>query len=118
MSAAAALRPLLVAALAAVVLAGCAGVQVARSPSMHPGQELFNGYVKDEGNCYKCHNGDGRGTKVGPPLTTVAKLRDKDILEYINDGEGIMPSFADKLSEDEKQLIVAWLRQEFGAPAD
>lgn len=108
---------LVVVAAAAVSFAGCAGVQLAKSEIEHPGQLLFNGHVKPDVNCFKCHGGDARGSMRGPSLDVTAKMSDAEILEYINEGEGIMPSFADELTADEKAQIVGWLRQEFGAPA-
>lgn len=111
------LRPLVIAMVAAFSVAGCAGVQLARSDVAHPGQLLFNGHVKEEVNCYRCHNGNARGSMRGPSLEGTPQLSDSEIVEYIDEGEGIMPSFADKLTSDEKAQIVAWLRQEFGAPA-
>lgn len=106
------------AAVAALSLTGCAGVQIAKGEIQHPGQLLFNGHVKEDVNCYKCHGGDARGSMRGPSLEVTAKMRDADIIEYIDEGEGIMPAFADKLTSDEKAQIVAWLRQEFGNATD
>lgn len=111
------LRLVVVAAAAVLSLAGCAGVQIAKASIEHPGQLLFNGHVKEDVNCFKCHGGDARGSMRGPSLEVTAKMSDAEILEYIDEGEGIMPSFADELTSDEKAQIISWLRQEFGAPA-
>lgn len=108
------LRSLVV--IAAFTFAGCAGLQLAPSDVKHPGQVLFNGHAKEEVNCYRCHNGDARGTMRGPSLAGTSELSDSEIVEYIDEGEGIMPSFADKLTHDEKLQIVSWLRTEFGGP--
>ncbi len=111
------LRPLVLTCLfsvgVALASAGCAGVQIARADLEHPGQLLFNGHVKEEVNCFKCHNGDATGSMRGPSLDVTAEMSDDDILEYINEGEGIMPAFADKLTSDEKAQIVSWLRVRF-----
>lgn len=111
------LRSLVLALASAAALVGCAGVQVTKASIEHPGQLLFNGHVKPEINCYECHGGDGRGSLRGPSLAGTAKMSDARILKYINEGDGFMPAFGDKLTDDEKADIVAWLRQEFGAPS-
>jgi mono/diheme cytochrome c family protein len=99
------------------IIACAAGVQLTRDTIKAPGQLLFNGYVKPKVNCFKCHNGDGRGAGRGPDLSPkVAKLTDTAILEVIERGEGFMPSFKDETTPQERQEIVAWLRQAFGGP--
>lgn len=81
-----------------------------------PGGRLFNGYVKEDVNCFSCHNGDGNGAN-GPNLAErVPKLSDAGILRAIDDGPSYMPSFKDKLTQPEKQEIIAWLRHRFGGP--
>lgn len=109
-------RPLFIAAAAALFLAGCAGVQLTKASIEHPGQLLFNGHVKPEVNCFECHGGDGLGSMRGPSLAGTAKMSDERVLRYIDEGDGFMPAFGDKLTADEKADLVAWLRQEFGAP--
>ncbi|MHB8419960.1 MAG: c-type cytochrome [Myxococcales bacterium] len=102
------------------LLAGCAGVQLPRaSLNDDPGALLFNGYTKPDVACFKCHNGDGSGSGRGPSLATrVPKLTDEKIVETMDKGPGIMPSFKDTLTAAEKRQIVLWLRSRFGkAPA-
>jgi mono/diheme cytochrome c family protein len=78
------------------------------------GGRLFNGYVKEDVNCFSCHNGDGKGAN-GPDLAKrVPKLSDAAIKRAINDGPSYMPSFKDKLTDAEEQEITVWLRQRFG----
>jgi mono/diheme cytochrome c family protein len=75
---------------------------------------MFNGYVKPDVKCFGCHNGDASGAN-GPNLATrIPTLSDEAILKAINDGPSYMPSFKDKLTEDEKQSLVTWLRSRFG----
>ena len=94
--------------------AACAGTQVPADKITSPGEAIFNGRVHDDVACYKCHNGDGTGTMRGPNLAKrVPKLSDQQIVETINTGPGLMPEFKDKLNDDEKKQITAWLRQRF-----
>lgn len=100
-------------------LAGCAaGVQLARNGLQEPGALLFNGYARETVNCFVCHNGDGLGSGRGPSLAgPVAKLNDAALLEIINKGEGFMPAFRDRMSDDEKREVIVWLRGRFGGGA-
>ena len=102
-----------------LLAAACAGTQVPADKITSPGEALFNGRPKEDVACYKCHNGDGTGTMRGPDLgKRVPKLTDTQIVDAINTGPGLMPEFKDKLNDDEKKQIIAWLRTRFpgGAP--
>ncbi|MGD0298305.1 MAG: c-type cytochrome [Bryobacteraceae bacterium] len=68
--------------------------------------------------CAVCHNADTAETKVGPSLKGLfqrKKLKngkpvsDESVLAKINSGGGGMPSFADTLSADEKDNLLAYL---------
>ena len=76
-------------------------------------------------HCVRCHGSDGKGTtKIGRKLKvkdlsserTQNRLSDEDIADLIahgykdNDGEERMPAFADKLSGDERNQLVAFIR--------
>src|SRR5437763_1191583 len=80
-------------------IAGCAGTQLAATPTAPPGEALFNGRVHEDVNCYKCHNGDGTGTLRGPNLAKrVPGLSDQDIAKAIDEGPSLMPSFRGKIT--------------------
>jgi cytochrome c len=77
------------------------------------GKEAF------ESNCLGCHNADSEVAKMGPGLKGLfkheklhngKKLTEASILELINGGGGGMPSFADKLTDDEKSNVIAYLK--------
>lgn len=92
-------------------LAGCAGQQLPLAEIESPGQRVFNGY-ETEANCYSCHDGTGRGH---PDLSKrIPDMTDAEILRAINEGPGHMPSYEKKLSIQEKEQLVTWLRSEFG----
>jgi mono/diheme cytochrome c family protein len=68
--------------------------------------------------CAVCHNADTDEKKVGPSLKGLfqrKKLKNgksvsgENVLSVINSGGGGMPSFADKLSQEEKDNLLAYL---------
>jgi mono/diheme cytochrome c family protein len=106
--------------LATLVLLGaaCAGRQLPAQQNAHPGELLFNGRVRPDVTCFKCHDGDASGTARGPDLgRELPGMTDAQIVAAIDRGPGFMPSFDDKLSPTEKQQIVDWLRQRFPVAA-
>ena len=75
------------------------------------GQTVF------ENNCADCHYPDSREEKVGPGLQGVKDgtlpdgrpaTREK-LLDIINTGPAEMPSFKDRISEQEKEDVVAYV---------
>ncbi|MEP7343543.1 MAG: c-type cytochrome [Acidobacteriota bacterium] len=69
--------------------------------------------------CQKCHAPDGKGIpSLEPPDMTAAKWQsdtsDKQILEVINEGKGIMPGFKDTLKPAQIEALVKHVRS-FGA---
>jgi mono/diheme cytochrome c family protein len=97
-----------------VTVAACAGTQLQSTPNEAPGEALFNGRVKEDVNCYKCHNGDGTGTMRGPNLAKrVPKLTDQEISSAIEEGPSMMPSFKGKVTDQEIAELTSWLRTRF-----
>jgi mono/diheme cytochrome c family protein len=108
----------LVAPLVVVLGSSCAGIPLPRESLTNPSALLFNGYAKPDVACYKCHGGDGKGTMRGPNLFKGAPEKtDKEIVEYIKNGKSFMPSFKDKLNDDEVNQLLAWVRETFPSPA-
>lgn len=104
----------------ALVLAACGGegTQIPRTQLADPGALIFNGYTKPAVKCFGCHNGDGSGTKFGPPLAKrVPRRSDDQLRKVILEGRGNMPAFRDKLDDAELAQLVAWLRHEFDRDA-
>jgi mono/diheme cytochrome c family protein len=92
-------------------LVSCAGTQTPKDRVTNPGQMLFNGQTLADVTCFKCHNGDAKGTWRGPDLTKqVPKLTDQAIADAIFKGPGMMPSYQGKLDEHQVAEITAWLR--------
>jgi mono/diheme cytochrome c family protein len=95
-------------------IAGCAGRQTPPDRISSPGEALFNGRVKADVTCYRCHNGDGTGTLRGPSLARrIPKLTDEEIVAAIEEGPGFMPSFKGKMDDAELKALTAWLRGRF-----
>jgi len=79
---------------------------------MERGKKVFE-------QCAVCHNADTPETKVGPSLKGLFRRKklkdgkavsDENVLAKINSGGGGMPSFADTLSAEEKDNLLAYLR--------
>ena len=93
------------------ILTACAGTQLPPGHTSSPGEALFNGRVRADIDCYRCHNGDASGTWRAPDLTKrMAQLSDGEIAGAIATGPGMMPSYQGKLSAAEVVRITAWLR--------
>jgi mono/diheme cytochrome c family protein len=79
-------------------------------------------------HCQKCHgpNGDGKGEKA-PELSTapgdftdakkMSGLTDGELFWEITEGRRPMPAFADKLSEQQRWLVVDFIRTFANEPA-
>jgi mono/diheme cytochrome c family protein len=97
-----------------VFAASCAGVPLPRESLDNPGALLFNGYTKDKVDCFRCHNGDGRGSGRGPSLAArVPKKSDERLGKVIREGDGPMPGFKDSLTDEEVGQLLGWLRASF-----
>lgn len=80
-----------------------------------PGQRLFLGFTKKDINCFRCHAQDAKGSDDGPNLTKVLKKYDEDrIAKIIEEGKGLgddaMPPFIDKLTEEEIDLLIGFIK--------
>jgi len=72
-----------------------------------------------EDNCAVCHNADSDEKKMGPGLKDLfkhdklkngKKPTDANVRALINTGGGGMPSYADMLSDEEKDNVIAYLK--------
>jgi len=96
---------------AAAWLGACGG---GRTPDLTRGRQVYAQH------CASCHGPDGAGGQVGrlrvPSLQGVSRLfRDPDDqARFVANGGGGMPRFADVLSRDDIDDVVAWTRRRFG----
>lgn len=96
------------------IVVSCAGTQIPKDRITDPGEALFNGQTSPKIDCYRCHNGDGKGTWRGPNLAEqVPKMTDPSIARTIYEGPGMMPSYKGKIDDQQIALITAWLRSKF-----
>ncbi len=72
-----------------------------------------------ESNCSVCHNADSTEKKMGPGLKGLfkhdklangKKPTEANIKAVINDGGNGMPSYADMLTAEEKNNVIAYLK--------
>ncbi len=96
-----------------VAVAGCAGVPLPRESLTDPGALLYNGYVRPEVDCYRCHDGTGKGTRGPSLLVKVPGKSAERLAKTITKGSGFMPKYGDKLSEEEVSQLIAWLQATF-----
>ncbi len=84
-----------------------------------PPQDFAPAKAVYEQNCARCHGADGRGqTKLGelynaPDLTNAKRLKrqgNKSLTALITRGRGGMPAFSKKLSRDEINALVGYVR--------
>lgn len=68
-------------------------------------------------NCVPCHGPDGRGTPVGKSLqaadfhsTQVQQQSDSQLAGVISEGRGNMPAFGTRLSKDQIDALVTYIR--------
>ncbi len=109
-------RRLLVALVATVllVLAGGLGTASAQGDVDDPAQ-VDAGKVVYEANCAGCHGATGEGSNSGRPLVGVAMQEaDRSVhIMSVTDGKGNMPAFGERLSADEIDSAVSYVRLTF-----
>ncbi|MNZ86013.1 Cytochrome c-551 precursor [compost metagenome] len=79
------------------------------------GKNELNGPTKTmavyKANCVSCHGSELQG-RVGPNTNLQkvgARMSAADITEQIEQGEGSMPAFKDRLTEEEIGALAEWL---------
>lgn len=82
------------------------------------GKEIYEGKVNSEVNCARCHGSDGKPTKLGkgaPDLSDPAvgkKHSDAQWFWRVSEKKvgSTMPGFKDKVSEEQRWQVIAYLR--------
>jgi cytochrome c2 len=103
-------------AAGAILVAGLAAGLNAQDKGK-PGDAAKGKDVFDQ--CSVCHNADSEETKVGPGLKGLFKhaklvngkpVNDANVREKINEGGNGMPAYADQLSDQDKNDVIAYLK--------
>jgi mono/diheme cytochrome c family protein len=95
-----------------VIFATAAAGLAQDSGKTSPGQQVF------QSRCVTCHGADGSGnTMMGKQLQAkdlrspeVQKLSPREMKQVVSSGQGNMPAFGDRLSDDEIAQVVAYVR--------
>ncbi len=82
------------------------------------GKDIYEGKLKPEVNCAKCHGNDGKPTRMGkgaPDLSDPAEgIKHADTHWYWRISEKksgtTMPAYKDKLTEEQRWHVIAYLR--------
>lgn len=77
--------------------------------------QLDAGKILFETNCATCHGLDGTGSDTGRNLTDIAiQQPDRSVhIASVTDGKGIMPAWGGRLTPDEIDAAVAYVRLTF-----
>jgi mono/diheme cytochrome c family protein len=102
-----------VSALSVALIAGTASGQTAAKGDAAKGKEIVGE------QCAVCHNTDSDEKKMGPALKGLYKkgkmkngkaVNDANVKAVIDAGGNGMPAYADMLSADEKEHVIAFLK--------
>ncbi|MBI3358451.1 MAG: cytochrome c [Nitrospirae bacterium] len=76
----------------------------------YPGAQIFNGIVRADVRCYRCHGDIGQGSSRAPALVTNGKTIPRDLfIKTVLNGRDRMPPFESVLSEKDISEIITWL---------
>lgn len=86
-------------------------------PEKRPAGDVARGKIVFEGICGECHEAYSREEKVGPglqgikngQLPTGRKATHDRLLDIVNDGPAEMPKLKDRLTEQEKEDVIAFV---------
>lgn len=104
----------------AVLIVGVCSLAMAQDAAKAPaGAEIF------KSKCVLCHGADGSGnTPLGKQLQAAnlrskeaQKLTNDEMHKIIHDGQANMPPFEDKLTDDEIDQVILYVRTFAAAPA-
>ena len=77
-----------------------------------------DGKTTFKSNCVVCHGPDGAGSKMGkslnvPDLRTpeIQKKTDTELSGAVTDGKGNMPGFKSRLTPEQVQAVIAYVRE-------
>jgi mono/diheme cytochrome c family protein len=71
---------------------------------------LPDGKLLFEGKCARCHGKDGTRGLLGAKNLQTSNLPDAELINVVSKGRRIMPAWRDKLSRQEIQSVVAYIK--------
>jgi mono/diheme cytochrome c family protein len=88
------------------------------STMLAAGKDIYEGKLKPDVNCAKCHGGDGRPTRLGkgaPDLSDAKEGRTHTDGQWFwrlseKKAGSTMPGYKDKLTEEQRWQVLAYLR--------
>ncbi|MFD0869892.1 Cytochrome c551 [Chlamydia abortus] len=96
----------------AMALAGCgskAGTNGQEASGSSVSKEEVEQNAVYKSNCLSCHGAQLEGN-MGPALSKIGSKHSKEnIVQIIEDGQGRMPGFKNRLKEDEIESLAVWL---------
>jgi mono/diheme cytochrome c family protein len=102
-------------------IAAIAAIQSVGAGSIKIGASKIDAAATYQSQCAKCHGQDGKGIESLPGIPNFtdaawqAKHTDKELIDTISAGKGIMPPYKDKLSAAEISGQVKYIRTLAGA---
>lgn len=72
---------------------------------------LPDGKVIFEDKCARCHGNDGTKGLLGAKNLQISQLPDAELLRVVTHGRRIMPAWGKRLSTQELQLVVNYVKQ-------
>ncbi len=91
----------------------CLMMLIIISPSLAFANNVFNGKDVYSKECVSCHGHNGAGEMPGVPNFTESNIlfkMNRELINVVNDGIGIMPGYRGLLTDEEIQDVVAYLR--------
>lgn len=91
---------------ALALLCLCTGAAFSGQPGSLP-----DGKVIFENKCARCHGNDGTKGLLGAKNLQASHLPDAELLQVVTKGRRIMPAWGNRLSSQELQQVVHYVKQ-------
>ncbi len=94
-------------------IAGALALMFLITLTAFPGQKasLPDGRTIFEDKCARCHGNDGTKGLLGAKNLQISQLPDAELLRVVTSGRKMMPAWGKRLSGQELQLVVNYVKQ-------
>jgi mono/diheme cytochrome c family protein len=94
-------------------IAGTLTLMLVFAQAAFPGQKsiLPDGKAIFEDKCARCHGRDGTKGLLGAKNLQISHLPDAELLQVVTKGRRIMPAWGKRLSAQELQQVVSYVKQ-------